>query len=231
MSVKKLIVLTAAGVASVGLTSAFAGGPDMYAPPAMSDTGVYLEANGGYAIRNWNNLRSNDVFHDNQANSLSNVQGGFTGIGDLGYQFNSFWAVEAGYIYLPKVKGTDIATSNVVSDTSYGLYAGFKLSVPVYSDTYLYGKLAAAYQHNKLDNAVATAGGINPTPSGNGSLTQNYWDPMFAAGIQYYFTPRHDWSINGQYTYLMGYDGSSSTGFGVPDSNLFTVGVGYKFAV
>ena len=52
MSVMKKLILGAAGLASVVMTSAaVAGGPDV--PPPPSDNGVYIEGHVGYARVNW----------------------------------------------------------------------------------------------------------------------------------------------------------------------------------
>lgn len=233
---RKILIFISAATTIFSVTNTFA--------DHVNSSGIYIEANGGYAIRNWNNLRDNNEFYSTVSNSRSNSQGGFLGGADLGYQFSPYWAAEVGYIYLPTVKGTSAGTAQLpppapspvpsgvqMEETGYAVYAGFKLLIPVTERVGVFGKLAAAYQNNKLTNVVKSPGNINPGPSNGTQLSTIYWDPMFATGIQCYLTANHDWSVNAQYTYLMGYHGSDPDQFGIPSSNIFTAGIGYQFAV
>lgn len=227
MSVNKVITLTVAGIASVGaMTAAVAGGPE-YAVPSYA--GVYVEGNLGYAYRPWENNVTTIFGLGNQVgvlSSTSNVNGGFTAGADIGYQFNQFFSVEAGWYYLPKISGkfgANIAGVTPISvDVTSGLaYAAFKGTAPIYNNTYIFGKLGAAYTYNDANVRI-------PASSGTATTTQsNFWNPMLAAGIQYYFTP--SWSVNVQYAYIPGYQQSSSSRFLAPESQLITAGLGYKF--
>src|SRR5690606_2443595 len=132
---------------------------------------------------------------------------------------------------LPKVTGSlggtfqGIDVPNSSFSISGGLaYAAFKGTAPIYDNTYIFGKLGAAYTYN----TASTGGAGFPSSSLNGSLTNqsNFWNPMFAAGIQYYFTP--NWSVNVQYAYIPGYTRASSSRFIAPESQLVTAGLGYK---
>ena len=230
MSVKKVITMSAVGLAAVGSVAAFAGGPDDVAPPTYA--GVYIEGNAGYAARDWQNDGSTvyGVFHTvGLVTSKSALKGGFTCGVDLGYQFNEYFSVEGGWFYLPKSKASLGGTvgravfAPVAASISSGLaYGALKMTVPVYFNTYLFGKLGAGYTYNKVKGATF------PSTNFAGGVTRsNFWNPLWAAGAQYYFNP--NLSINFQYTSVAGYHKSSGKNFFVPSANLFTVGLGYKF--
>ncbi|WP_267256289.1 outer membrane beta-barrel protein [Coxiella endosymbiont of Ornithodoros maritimus] len=233
MSVKKLVTLATLSMASVGVTSAaLAGGPDYV--PASSYAGVYLEGNLGYAYRPWRRDASTVVGILKQLELLgssSRGNGGFTFAADLGYQFNQYFTVEGGWFYLPKMKFTTTSTSTGVVDNlptgtytvkSGMAYATLKGIVPVYENTYVFGKLGVAYIYNQADVGLPT----NKIPAAFVSRSR-FWNPLFAAGVQYCFTP--NWSVNTQYTFVPGYRNASSKRFVAPVTHLFTVGLGYKF--
>lgn len=233
MSVNKLLTLTAVSLASLGVaTAALAGGPE-YAP-APSYAGIYLEGNVGYAARNW--LKSTPTpfgalnLVPGVLSSTSNARGGFTGGVDVGYQFNQYFSVEAGWMYLPQVKGTINLGGSIApfqAKVSSGLaYGAFKMSAPVYENTYIFGKLGAGYVYNRAKGLPA--GTTFTSTNGTAGVTRsNYWNPLWAAGVQYYFNP--SLSVNFQYMNIGGYSKASSKNFAAPSTNLFTVGVGYKF--
>jgi opacity protein-like surface antigen len=236
MSINKIVTLTVAGVASVGaMTAVLAGGPE-YAVPSYA--GFYIEGNLGYAYRPWQNNVPTIFGLANQLgilSSTSNINGGFTGGADIGYQFNQFFAIEGGWNYLPKVSGTvgaDLVgvTPVSLSITSGLAYAAFKGTAPIYNNTYIFGKLGAVYTYNSSNVRLPSTNIINNVTTGVVPTTttqSNYWNPMLAAGIQYYFTP--SWSVNVQYAYIPGFQQSSSSRFITPESQLITAGLGYKF--
>ena len=220
MSVKKLITFAAAGIASVGVTSAaVAGGSDYTSVPNYA--GVYVENNVGYVYHPWRSdvttipgtPKSLDVL-----SSSSHGNSGFTFAWDSGYQFNQYFSVEGGWFYLPEAKFT-------VNPTTFKIkggvaYAALKGMASVYENTYVFGKLGAAYAYNRSSVAFLSS-----------DLTKvvsrsNYWNPLFAAGVQYYFTP--NWSVNAQYAFVPGYRSASSSCFVAPVAHFFTVGVGYE---
>src|SRR3990167_2339056 len=111
MSVKKILVLSAAAFVAMGATAAMAGGPDHMAMPSEPafQNSVYLEAHVGAIQSNWTNFNSNNVM-GNAGSSLynpnSNGKGGWTGGADLGYNITQHIAVEGGWFYIPQVKGS-----------------------------------------------------------------------------------------------------------------------------
>ena len=231
MLAKKLVTLATLGMASVGVTStAFAGGPDYVSTPGYA--GIYLEGNLGYTYRPWRkdvttflgNLKQFGVLK-----SSSRGDGGSIFGADVGYQFNQYFALEGGLYYLPEVKFTAVRelSKPPVSPVSFTIksgtaYAALKGMAPIYENTYVFGKLGVAYTYNQANPPLLAISKVLRPASHS-----NYWNPLFASGVQYYFTP--DWSVNAQYTFVPGYRNASSSRFVAPVTNLFTVGVGYKF--
>lgn len=225
MSVKK-IILTAGVIASaVGASAAMAGGPDNVAMPVTPafQPNVYVEVHAGYADANWNRFRG--IY--NTAALGHDPRGGFTFGGDIGYQFMRNLGVEVGAFYLPRVSGTTGATPVGTTipagvgnrTTSWFAYAAGKLTVPVYDNLDVYGKLGAAYR--RLDN------------NGAGVPNNGYWTPVFGAGIEYMAT--QNVSVSAQYMRLPGYAAAATSNARAvrrsPAADLYTLAVGYKFAV
>lgn len=208
-------------VISVSTTLAIAGGPE-YAP-MPTYAGVYIEGNAGYTTRNWEQDTSTSIGAASTIGVLTspnNTTGGFTGGVDIGYQFNEYWSIEGGWFYLPRVSSVILGVGNSINT---GLaYGAIKGTLPVYENTYIFGKLGGGYTYNRLNNT--TFASTNGVAAVNRS---SYWNPIFALGIQYYFTP--NWSANFQYLYNPGYHNSSSSNYAAPVANMFTAGVGYKF--
>lgn len=243
MSVKKLLVLTAASLAAMGATAALAGGPDHMAMPSEPafQNSVYVDGHLGYTQSNWTNFNSNNVMGASGTSLFtptSHGKGGFTGGADLGYNITQHIAVEGGWFYIPKVSGHGTGTS--VGSTSYTsastetvkswfAYTAAKLTVPVVSDFDLFGKVGVAYRSLRYSPSLSSI-------TGNVTGCGHYWAPVFGAGLQYNWG---SWMLGGQYTYLPGNSeansASSSSAFGAPNAapeiNMYTGFLGYKFNV
>lgn len=245
MSVKKLLVLTAASLVAIGATAVMAGGPDHMAMPAEPafQNSIYIDGHVGYAQVDWKNFNSNNVMGASGSSVYkpnSNGMGGWTGAVDLGYNITQNIAAEAGWFYLPQVKGNyvgGVAVPGAIGSTgtvnSWFAYMAAKLSVPVMQDLDLFGKVGVAYRSVKYSTPTVTSGAgataFNQA-TGNGA----YWAPMFATGLQYFFG---NWSVGAQYTYLPGHTdvnyGAPAYGApnAAPQANLYTAFLGYKFNV
>lgn len=233
MSVKKLITLVTASIASVGVTSAIvAGGPDYALTPSYS--GAYVEGNMiGYAYHPWqSDVTTVPGTLGNFAliSSSCRGNGGFTFGDNLGYQFNQYFALEGGWFYLPKAKFTTVYPETFTIKGSIA-YAALKVMAPVCENTHVFGKIGVSYTYNRFRHIVLESSDLTNvstlTDVNNVTSRSNYLNPLFAAGVQYYFTP--DWTINAQYAFVPGYRSVSFSGFVAPVAHLFTVGVGYKF--
>ncbi len=223
MSVKKLIALTVVSVASIATVSVGLAGEPEYTP---SYTGFYIEGNAGYVYHPWLNDVTTffgAVYSTGFVTGNSRGNGGFAGGVDLGYQFNEYVSIEAGWMYLARTSVTFAPAlgGGTVSVNSGLAYAAFKGMAPIYENTYIFGKLGGAYTYNTFSLGIQSSNGVTNVTN------TNFWNPMFAAGLQYYFTP--EWSINFQYAYVPGYRRSSGTKTIAPDSQLITAGIGYKF--
>jgi opacity protein-like surface antigen len=239
--VKKLCRLLVGLILFASFAPAIAGGVEY-----PSAAGFYLEANGGYSYRNW---RDDGNFQNyliivqagTVLGTLSNGQNGLTVGADLGYQVNEYIALETGWYYLPQVRytvpsgvgillGSPALGGNNLVINSWLYYFGGKLMVPIYHRLYLFGKLAAAYINVR---GSLTAGLSSIASAMNLPTSGNFWAPLFATGVQYDIT--WNWSVNLQYLFVEGNShtpfGSTPTTLPSPDTNLFTVGVAYKFAI
>lgn len=205
---------------------AFAGGPEPLMPPEPKYSGIYIDLNIGYANTDWRNYGLSPPNFTGDGTNLYQTLGGFTFGGDLGYQFNQFWNIEAGWFYVPLVRGTfDGVQASAQGGFGYG--AG-KISVPIIHDFYFFGKFGIAYRYTRL-YASAPQFFIGQSLPING----RYWAPLFGLGVQYYF--EWAWSINVEYLRVPGYETIISEGtsnrLNTPPMNVITVGIGYKLAI
>lgn len=201
------------------------------------NTFIYIEGNLGYARQNY--------FADNQWNAPiqapgegtnysnnTNVYGGFTGGVDAGYEINSHFAAEFGWFYLPSVNVMQQGTAPAYL-SSWALYLAAKYLMPIawMNNTTAFFKFGVAYRQATLSAAALAANsGYNTSTS-----QSTYVRPMFAAGLDYHFNA--SWFGALQYAYFMGANNSfplltQNTGaLGTLGSNVFTAGLGYRFAV
>lgn len=231
MLVRRFTILSAVILTSLSAAVAMAGGPE-YAPPNYS--GIYLEVNLGYAHIDCRNYALGiPNFGGQFSTGLSNTLGGFSVGPDIGYQFNEYWSLEAGWYYLPEVRGTApvvVSVGPFIADkaTAWFAYLAGKLMIPIYTDTYIFAKVGGAYRQTRL---TANAAAVNPVTGQSLPITGRYWTPLFGAGIQYYITP--NWSINAQYLYVPGYQrfipATRNNRLNVPSASIILAGVGYKF--
>jgi len=241
MSVKKLLVLSAAAFAAMGATAAMAGGPDHMAMPSEPafQNSVYVDGHLGYTQSDWTNFNSNVVM-GTSGNSLfapiKRGRGGFTGGADIGYTITQHIAVEGGWFYIPRVKGavTAFGTADLVPAgsiakiSSWFAYMAARLTVPLMNDFDLFGKVGVAYR--SLTMTVPAGLAVLSGVSNNG----HYWAPLFATGLEYNWGA---WRLGAQYTYLPGNSqvNYGNTAFGAPNAapevNMYTGFLGYSFNV
>lgn len=213
---KKIFAFTIASFIALSAQSALAGGPDQTMPVPVTYSGTYIEGEVGYGLRNWN-----DVQDFTGGVSTENASGGFSGGFDIGYQFNEFISLEGGWLYLPQFKESLAGNSDTF--TSWAAYGGFKFTVPLIQDLFIFAKIAGAYNQTSPGSNLVTTGGVNY------SGDNDYWTPLFGFGLQYYFN--QNVSINAEYVHIPGEDQPLASEGHTPDSNIFLAGVGYKFAI
>lgn len=210
MSVKKLLVLSAAGLASVAAVAAFAGGPDVApapAPvPAPSYQGLYIQGDVGYAYVPFGNTYG-----------LGLKNNFFTVGGDLGYQFTQHLAAEAGGFWHNNTSVRGPFGSNL-KITDWYLFLAGKLMAPLpwVDNVKVFGKAGVAFRRV----------GENLQFLGFSFGSTNHWfvRPLFGLGLQYNINDA--WFTKVQWVYV---DGVNR--FSVPAINQFTLGLGYKFSI
>lgn len=234
MSVKKILLLGAAGAVAVAMSSAMAGG--YTSEPASFESGYYVEGHAGYARQNYfDNAKWRQHTGIATVNN-GNERGGFSGGVDLGYKINHNYAVELGWFHLPSV---NVNMQNVAATSawmkSWALYLAAKYMMPLnwMSDTNLFFKLGVMYR----DAVIPTNAVVWTTPV-IAKRTTTFVRPMFAAGLDYAFS--HEWTGVFQYAYFMGARASfpvlvtnaRGDGYlGTVDANVFTLGLAYNFNV
>jgi len=216
---KKLLVVSA--IAALGFSSmAFANGSMPTAPSVMSDdTGIYLGISGGYAIDNWKNIDDNII---NVSKDKGGVARAF-----LGYDFNKYFAVEAGYTYLnffrPEINVDGTGANDFKVNKQHVADLVGKIKAPLAEDFDLYAKLGADYFWTQMN-------ALNPAYT---SYTNNTINLVYGAGMDYSVTPNV--VVNAEWMRLNGnpsanfVDSSKTFGDYKPNADLFLVGVRYKF--
>lgn len=239
MSLKKYLSLAVAGAATVVASSASAGGVEV--APAPSYSGFYIEGDIGYARVKWNDFQGG-IFNPVGVGSITGLaggttsdgSGGFAWGGDVGYQFNQYFSAEMGAYSLPSVSGNVRTTGNpnVATDaakvSSWLLYAAGKLSVPLFRNLDMFGKLGVAWRFLSYSGpGLALTDGA--TGQLNSSLFTNthYAAVIFGTGMQYWLSP--NWSLNLQYLHVPGRSKAEDFAQQSPNVNLIVGGVGYKF--
>ena len=104
MSVKTNLLIAAAAV--LGVSSVYAGGPEMMASPDASPFSPYFygELGLGYADTGYNDFYSSYMDDSQGGESLTgtkNDNGGLAVVGDIGYVLMTQFSIELGGGYLP----------------------------------------------------------------------------------------------------------------------------------
>jgi len=232
---KTIIRLLFIGFIFVATTIIYAGGVE-YIPPPPVYSGFYLEANLGEVFRDW---EQEGLLQDyiiivqggTAIGGFKNGEAGFIYGFDMGYQWNQLFSAELGYFRLPSMEysvpqGSLIAANNTMKIRArYLAYVALKFNYPIIENLYVSAKIGAAY----LDTEVI----FSFIPVSRLPQKDDYWTPLFAFGLQYYFN--WNWSLNAQYVFVPGYARRPTTGVftkaPVPNANIVTFGVGYKFAI
>jgi len=226
MSMKKLLILAAAGLVS---SAALAGGVGSYnaaAPALHSYTGIYIEGLAGYATTYYKDLIGTNVAADSWSHGTGNWAFG----ADVGYQWNKYFAAELGGVYILKSTYND-ANANDATFKPWVAYLAGKVSVPVVNNVSVFGKLGLAYLKQRVGeyNGNTTLGSVANVNLGNST----HWGPMFGVGVAYHWTKAL--YLNAQYLRFTGKvvnggNGTNTMSTYIPNPNVFLLGVGYKFA-
>lgn len=135
-----------------------------------------------------------------------------------GYQFNDWFALEAGVTdygeasaLYPPSSGIDSSKQRVSTDT-YGAELAAKLSYRLSSEWEVFTRLGASY----LD--------IDKTSDWAGDQSSQDWNAMMSVGIDYRLSQR--WSVRGEYQFI---DGIGDSTVDQADLHFTSVGLTYHF--
>ena len=223
MSVKTNLLIAA--VAVLGLSSAYAGGPEMMASPAALPFSSYFysELGLGYADTGYNDFYSSYMDGSQGGESLTgtkNDNGGLAVVGDIGYVLMPHFAIELGGGYLPEYKanyepGSGSTDSESWKVASWYTYGAARVDIDVLNKVNAYTKAGLAYRSMTI------------TKDGD-DLDDYYWAPFFGAGASY--DVRDNLYVALEYNYV-GSSNDTNEGLTAPAASLYLAKVGYKFNV
>lgn len=219
---KKVLV----GAAALGLTvAALANGnsvPVVTAVPASEfNPGIYLGLQAGYGVAGWYRVKDDYSVSDDN---------GLAGRLLLGYDFTKYWAAEVGYTYFGgKSKLKDGASTAVSEIRTQAFDLVAKGKIPVVDKFDIYGKAGIAYLMSKGIRKAVDAG-----DSWVGSNDkQNNVAAVLGLGADYYFKPNL-WMDLSWTKYIVGKKFGGTTSYVdnyQPDTDLFVLGLNYKFVL
>lgn len=239
----KLLAVAISSVVGMGLSSvALANGggygvAPVAPPPSPTGAGFVIGLQGGYADTHWDNVlnvfNNTDIFDTFgfQATSVDIDDQGFAARGFLGYDFNRYFGLEAGYTYLPKAKVNvgflnGASASNSVKNYTVDLLA--KLMIPVVDGFGLYAKAGAAYFKSSWSNPVVDDTGTTVVDD------VSHVGPAFGVGATYEIVPNLNadlsWMRYSGDDEIFNNSGNVNTGY-QPNPDVFLLGLSYKFPV
>jgi hypothetical protein len=250
MSVKKLLILTAAGVASVGATAAMAGGPDVMMPPApqAAENHFYAEANFGYAMQQYSANTSGTGIGSANTPAPINPIGDYSGDGvngggvygaDFGYMANEHLGAELGWTFLPRFSHSTpssgvvgaIAKGPISTHSVWGAWAVVKAVAPLAGGFSAFAKAGVGFRYMTIQWSN------DSFQTGRNDACVEEWRPILAVGASY--DVNEDMSVSLQWMRFIG--GSSySIGIGsgdigsyvvAPSSDVVSLSFGYKFGL
>jgi opacity protein-like surface antigen len=221
-------VIGLASACAMGLSvNAMAGDADIDNSVQNTTTGFYILGQAGYG---WD-----DGFSSNQSQNiddgvkLNKGKNGFTGRAGIGYQFNPYLGLQAGFAYLPAYKYEATYTGNGGTQSTAGIKLSFYaidamgvVTLPINDSLYVYGGAGAAYVHMSKD-VTAESGNL----SSNINLgKEGYIRPKLAAGVGYKINPNVALTV--EYAHIFQKDTNDSH-IGVPSFDTVMAGVQYTF--
>lgn len=183
MNLKKILMLSAVSVAVLSGAGAYAGGPDMMAPPpcpAYLSSFVpflYIGGSAGWAYSDWNSFIASGLPSDAGTN-------GFTYGGKVGYQFLDNFGIEGGGFVLPDSEQTlSLAQVDPVFSVSGTAKSWF---------AYGAATIRGAFPGNPFFHVIGKVGGAYREVNHSGALYTNvgsgsYATVIFGAGLEYDF--------------------------------------------
>jgi OOP family OmpA-OmpF porin len=221
---KKLSLVGASGVlALVASTCSLANIVDTLASvqSVNNDPGLYVGLQAGVAKADYGNSVKDRV---DEVRNHDSTEGGAALRVLTGWNFNQYFAAEAGYNFLPT---NDYSTSTPVSgnqvtdfkEKTYAVDLVGKASLPLNEHFDIYAKAGGAYVKAKA----------NETPSGYEATTSSI-EPTYGLGVAYHVN--QNVGLDASWTQIYGkdsYTDSDPTTLNTPLINFLGLGVNYKF--
>ena len=226
MMIRKIVI----GLASASaLTLAASAMADNSANPYIDthptkDSGFYAAIQTGYGwTGDYKNFKGSEKVGDTTF-KVSTKTGGFDGRVSLGYSFNQYFAVEAGYAYMPilsiKAKATSDSKRSDTATSRVNLYAIDLMGIaryPISNSIYAFGGAGVAYVNARSITLKSGDESITYSNNGNG-----YVRPKAELGMGYKISP--DIALTVEYSRIFKV-GDDST----PNINALTGGMVYSF--
>ena len=211
VSVVGAVALTTAGMAAANHSMAAS---DQSFSSNNSARGVFVSGDVG--------VGSIDVKQSDYGTNLTKFRNyGFAWAANLGYQFNKYLALEAGYMNFGQSKAT--ASVAGVTATETNTFGGFDAAVkgilPVTSQFNLFGKVGTVDMHDDADLSVA-----GTSARAHGST----WVPMLGVGTSFNVTDHVALNVQDDYAFRTNYKYKGVHTF-MPAANAILAGVSYKF--
>jgi OOP family OmpA-OmpF porin len=227
---KKILISALFGLgAGCAVSSAFA-------TDFIQDAGPYLGVQGGWSKADYGTDIKNTFKEGGKIFGYSSSkEGGFGGRAFVGWQFDPFLSVEAGYTQFAQNKYSfGFGPSNDLDlklKTNAWDMVG-KLSLPfgpinaALNGFSIYGKAGGAYV-----TAEPSGDFVDAVNSNGGNLSKVHgWEPVAGAGLAYTFP--NNIALDVSYTHIFGHKtDNEDDNLQVPLGNLAALGVSYKFDI
>lgn len=164
-----------------------------------ADNGVYIGGSWGQARPDFDIAGSTA----NAGTSINNSDVAWKAF--TGYQFNKYFGIEGAYINLGSYAASN---GNTIEPAGWGI--SLIGTVPLGSNFSLLGRISEYRMRQKM----------NPT-----GVADNTWSPSFGAGLKYDFSPNFFGRAEYERIQSMGSNNSTIEN----NSNVYTLGLGYKF--
>lgn len=222
---KKLVVsmVSAAALATAGMAAANNGmaASDQSFSSGNNASGVFVSGDAGVGFVG---LKKSD-FNDPITNAAPTQfqTHGFAWAANLGYQFNKYLALEAGYMTFGKTKVNTTIGGIAANETdSFGGFdAAAKVIAPISSQFNLFAKAGAVDMHDDADLSV-----VGRTIRAHGST----WVPMLGLGTSYNVSNNVALTVQDDYAFRTNYTHQGVKTF-MPAANDVLAGLSYKFNV
>lgn len=221
---KKVVIgfVGAVALATAGMAAAATDG--MAASSSNNDaSGIFVSGNLGYGSIGVKKSNFNDPITNAAPTKFSNT--GLAWAANLGYQFNRYFAVEAGYLDFggDKVTGTYNGNSLTQKDTFGGFNATLKGILPINNQFNVFAKAGMIDMHWHES-------GSNSTNILNGVGSVSKLVPLLSIGAAYNVNSNVALTLQDAYSFKTKFhkDGNPVT---MPAANAILAGVSYKFNV